>query len=590
MKHIIIISLLFGVFVSCNKFLDTAPLDKLNTRLVFSDKDLAENVVRGAYSHLRWEYSTTANTAYNWDAYASVMDPMEYIIGSMPFLTGNVLSTNGVFLTFWKVYYEGINRANDVINNIHLVPNMSEELKARRIAECKFLRAWYYYCLNCRWRGVPVYLENLAPEEYTKPRLTENQVWEQIIDDCSDCIECESLPEKYSSTDADYGRITKGAAYTLRGKVYMWQKEWKKAESDFRAVGDMGYNLYQGSYSDLFTETNERCDEMIFSVQLIDEKSYGNALSYYYGTSCSVGKGNDNFVLNTDFVDSYELASGKPFNWDDFIPGYSGMTPQQRSIYFCRNNMTEIEKETMSFYGADMTKYDAEGNEDRIRKVYAGRDPRLAATAILPYSTYDGGATGSSVTYTMRFPYRRSLSPDFDLQTRYETNMFYIIRKFVIKGTEYVSAEHTGIDMPIFRYADVLLCLAESLNEQGETDQARVFVDRVRSRAGVAPLEGNEFIDSSTKELMRERIIKEKKWELACETSSIYTDELRWGTWHRDRFLGGKEGVKSEAGRKQVWGENLRHYTYAGDFSYYWAIPQSEIERNRNLTQNEGWY
>ena len=113
--------------------------------------------------------------------------------------------------------------------------------RVRRVCVlCKFLRAWYYYCLNCRWRGVPVYLENLAPEEYTKPRLTENQVWEQIIDDCSDCIECESLPEKYSSTDADYGRITKGAAYTLRGKVYMWQKEWKKAVGTAHPLSERG--------------------------------------------------------------------------------------------------------------------------------------------------------------------------------------------------------------------------------------------------------------------------------------------------------------------------------------------------------------
>lgn len=105
---------------------------------------------------------------------------------------------------------------------------MSDALKRQRIAECKFLRAFHYYRLNCLWRGVPVYLENLAPGEYTRARSSEEQVWGVIIDDLNDCIACEELPGKYKSSDSDYGRVTKGAAYTLRGKVYLWLKKWRR--------------------------------------------------------------------------------------------------------------------------------------------------------------------------------------------------------------------------------------------------------------------------------------------------------------------------------------------------------------------------
>ncbi len=575
--------------VSCSGFLDKIPSDKLSSKLVYTDPVLAENAVRGVYHNLAWEFNSQDNVKYNWDAYAGVLDPVDYFTGAVPFLSGNVLSTNGVFTTFWKRYYEGINRANDVIENIGNVPGMSEQIKQRRLAECRFIRAYYYYRLNCRWRGVPVYLQNLAPDEYTRGRSEEEKVWETILEDLNYCIDNENLPGKYASNDSDYGRITKGAAYVLRGKVYMWLKQWELAEADFLKLGELGYDLYEGNYADLFTEANEKCREMIFSIQYIPQSGFGNALSYIYGNMETVSKGNDQFVLNTDFADSYECKDGKPFKWDDYLPGYSELSEKERCAYFFRDGMTEAEISTQKEYGANMSLYLNSGNEARLKNIYNKRDPRLAATVILPYSTYVGGSTGAALTYTSRFPYRKDTAPEYDLQTRYITKMHYWMRKFVAKGVEYSSSEYTGIDMPVFRYADVLLCLAEALNEQGRTDEAVKCVNRVRDRAGVAELDSNSWTAVEGQEDLRRRIINEKHWELAGESGTLYEDELRWGVWHERRFLGSEPGALSNAGLKQVWGENLSQYIYAGDFCYKWAIPQSERQRNGNLSQNEGW-
>jgi starch-binding outer membrane protein, SusD/RagB family len=51
--------------------------------------------------------------------------------------------------------------------------------------------------------------------------------------------------------------------------------------------------------------------------------------------------------------------------------------------------------------------------------------------------------------------------------------------------------QNNPIDIPILRYADELLCLAEVLNEQGTTQEAIEYVNMVRNRAGVAPLSSN---------------------------------------------------------------------------------------------------
>lgn len=576
------LSLSAMVFSGCEGFLDRSPYDEVSSETAFASEVLAEEAVVGVYSNITYDYTALDPARFNWDVFSSVMDPSNSLLSSKyNYLVGRVQPNNSMFLTYWKRFYEGVNRANDVINNIGNVPDMDESLKERRIAECKFLRAYHYYRLNCLWRGVPIYLENLAPSQYTKARSSEEEVWDQIIADCTDAIECENLPAKYDRGDADYGRITKGAAYTLRGKVYMWKHEWEKAEADFKAVGELGYTLYNGSYANLFKEANERCDEMIFSAQMVGQSGHGNLYSFLYGNYCTAGFGNGEMFMNTDFVDSYEEKDGRPFDWDNYIPGYSQMSVRSRSAYFLRNAMTETETSQMSTYGADLSVYNSTGNEERIKEAYANRDPRLAATVITPYSTYKGGASGAEATYTLRYPYRNWESPQLDIRGQQPTLMLYMIRKFVAVGRESVNIQYNPVDAPIFRYADVLLSLAEAVNEQGRWQEAMDYVNLVRNRAGVQALGTNEYTAVSGADQMRERIQNEKKWELACE-EQLYYEELRWGTWKDSKFAAGN-------GLKQVWGDPVYTYNWGGDEYLKWAVPSSECEMNTNLTQNEGW-
>ena len=200
------------------------------------------------------------------------------------------------------------------------------------------------------------------------------------------------LPDKYSSDDANYGHITKGAAYALRGKVYLWMKEWKKAADDFQAVKDCGYTLYKGageeSYKKLFKVENERCDEMIFSLQCLDHPDYTQKKNRGFGNRClppdpsGNGLGWNNYIINPQFAESYENRDGSKFNWDDIIPGYNDMGIDKRMVYFLRNNITETERKNAVAAGADMSKYDASGNEERIKKAYENRDPRMAMSVI----------------------------------------------------------------------------------------------------------------------------------------------------------------------------------------------------------------
>ena len=557
--------------------MDLSPYDSIASGNMWTTENLADMGVTGIYNVLRKE--NVAGDLYKFDSYGVSAD---YRDGNDALLRGNVTTGSGLFSGYWKAHYEGISRCNDAIANLSKAP-LSEEKLARLTAESKFMRAYFYYKLNMMFKGVPLYLEPSELDDLVKGRSTETEVWNQVIVDLTDAVNTNSLPDKYAAGDAAYGRATKGAAYALRGKVYMWMNEWAKAEADLRTVGEMGYGLFQGGYKQLFKETNEQCEEMIFSLQCIGESGYGNDFSFRYGTRSSFGSCWNTYLVSTDFVETYECADGKPFDWDDFIPGYDAMDVSERSVYFLRDGMTEAEKSKMTEDGADLSKYLDNGNEARIKMAYENRDPRLMVTVITPYAEYYGANGATSYTYTLRWPYRGYDTADpFDLKTDTNNRYYYLFRKFVAEGAaEIPNRSYSPIDIPIIRYADVALSLAECLNEQGKTDEAVEWVNKVRARAGIALLNSNAYTQVSGQDNMRIRIQNERRWEFAGEGVNFF-DEIRWKTWHQTKF-------KANAGLKQIWGTMQASYSWGGSHLYNWAIPRSEIQMNDNLKQNDGW-
>ena len=574
---------LFGtaaiLFTSCRgDLMDLDPYDSIGSGNMWTSENLADMGVTGIYNVLRSD--NVAGDLHKFDSYGVSAD---YRDGNYSLLRGNATTSDSQFSNYWTIHYEGVSRANDAIANLPNAP-LDESKRNRLIAESKFLRAYFYYKLNMMYKGVPLYLEPTELEGFTKGRDTEEAVWNQVIQDLTDAINTADLPDKYAAGSGDYGRVTKGAAYALRGKAYMWMENWATAEADFRRVGELGYSLFQGGYKELFKEANEQCDEMIFSLQCIDLSGYGNNFTFRYGSRVSYGSCWNTYLASTDFVDTYECADGKPFNWNDYIPGYNEMAPAARSVYFLRDGMTDEEKTTLAAAGADMSKYLDSGNEARILAAYTNRDPRLQMTIITPYSQYLGSINSTDYTYTLRWPYRQGsdTAEPFDLRTDTNNRFYYLFRKFVAEGSsEIPNREYSPLDIPIIRYADVVLSLAECLNEQGRTDEAITYVNMVRQRAGAALLNSNQYTQVTGQDNMRERIRNERRWEFAGEGVNFF-DEMRWRTWHESKMFDG-------AGLKQIWGEMQSSYSWGGDYLYNWAIPRTEIQMNTNLEQNDGW-
>ena len=125
MKKLYILFVAAAAMVSCKGFLDRAPFNQNSSESMFTSSVLAESVVTGVYSNLLYDFNTTDRSVLNWDSFSSVMDPSESINNlDYNYLFGTVLANNGMFTQYWKRFYEGVNRANDVIANIGSVPNI----------------------------------------------------------------------------------------------------------------------------------------------------------------------------------------------------------------------------------------------------------------------------------------------------------------------------------------------------------------------------------------------------------------------------------------------------------------------------------
>ena len=627
-KNIVIVALaLCSVFTSCLHILDTAPYHQVSEVTMWTTENLTEMGVLGVYANLRnWgPFGNVINTAYNQRGNGmgqwafEIFGPLGQAHSVADIIGGGFNPGSGNASNLWRRLFEGVHRANDALYHLPGAP-VSETRRAQLIAEVRFLRAFHYYRLNEMWRGVPWYDVPVTVPEANRPQETETFIWERIIEDLTAAINEPQLP----NIDLTSARVTRGAAYALRGKVHMQMGNWHLAINDFQRVGQMGHHLFQGEYRLLFTEAHERHPEMIFSVENIQgHPSRGSAAQFKLGTRSSQGSNWADHRITPFAVSRYENLDGTPFDWDDHFPTWSSKPPRAREVFFLRDTLradgTEFESAAVNATGgisvlvrnrltalSDLFPninfddyYLPHGNEERIRLIYANRDPRLHANVITPYSTFLGsttvGAPGDFL-YTMRWPRRGADGvlvdgvPVGDLWSDRNGSEFeYFQRKFVYEGFNgaLFNRERGGIDDPIIRYADVLLLWAEALVELNDLPGAMARVAQVRDRVGMPTLASN-FADQAT---ARNYVRDERRREMLGEGGAFF-DELRWGTLRETKFFVDAAG---QAGTRQIFGVPGGGGQFRWpdvldpNYRFVFPIPRVEIERNPNLRPTPGW-
>jgi len=189
-----------------------------------------------------------------------------------------VNSDNGAIEAFWKHYYEGIARANNVIYYVPSI-NMDPVLRDRIIGEAKFLRAYYYFHLTNIFGKVPLRVTPaLNVDDLSAPLSSVADIYAQMEKDLTDAST--TLSPTYGP--ADTGRATKGAALGLLAKVYLFQGKFVESLSAVTQVESMGYALTP-LYTYNFDLTHKNNLESIFEIQHLPNQIVfeGNYLNQY---------------------------------------------------------------------------------------------------------------------------------------------------------------------------------------------------------------------------------------------------------------------------------------------------------------------
>ncbi|PRY27831.1 putative outer membrane starch-binding protein [Spirosoma oryzae] len=504
---------------ACTDFLKESPEAFISEEQYYKTQADALNAVNAVYfllnsggSSVQTPYNTLFNTGMNMagddeDPGPGATNPD---VRSLAVLAHS--STNLRVYELWQQHYAAIKKANVALEKIPAI-SFDATLKARLLGEAKFLRALYYFNLVRLYGDVPLitdYQKYINASDYAVARTASTQVYAQIEKDLTEAATV--LPASYSSPDA--GRATAGAAKALLAKVYLTKAS------------------YPLNITSHYQDAVNKAEEVL--------------------SSADGGTGKYGYTLFTNYADV-------------FLPASKNGVEHIFSAQFKSNSLGQGNNENprailssipgLSGNYAHMVRYYTNGTDKfySIYKLYTSADKRRDVTFVRSFVSPSNG--------------RKYGLPITNSTVANDSTPFF--NKWWDPNSTAVTSE-SAANVPILRYADLLLLHAEAENEaNGPTEKAYKSLNRVRNRAGLPSL-----TLGLTKDQFREAVYLDRRLELVYEYQ-------RWFDLIRQK----------DASGKSTFVANLQKVgkTNAADKHRLYPIPQSELDNNRLLTQNPGY-
>lgn len=475
----------------------------------------------------------------------------------------------------WRAMYEGVVRANATLRLLAQVqaasPGTIPAADAAGIkGEALFLRAHYHFEAWRMWGNIPYYRE--TDDDFRKPNETKAQVATDLLKDLNDAIALlPTTPRK-----SQVGRATQWTAKAYKGRVQMYAGDFAGALTTLRDVRASGPYALETSYDKVWTgfKDLENGKETIFAYQ------------------ASVNDGQPN-GQNSNFGERLNFPhSGSPFGCCGFHQ------PSQNLVNFFRVDATT---------GLPLALTDANWNAGSANFTAASNtvpvDPRLDWTVGrdgVPFKDWGPHDQG-----WIRSPaYGGYYSPKKNVHEKSSGAQSTV---------GWTNTQLNSVNIHIFRYADLLLMLAEAEAEAGSPENARAIVNQIRARAAAkaqgpgtdratmavpindpsitwATYKVGQYILPWDQATARTAVRYERRLELAMEGQRFF-DLRRWGIADQvlNAYLNGVGGGAEKTRRAQLASAETfvqKHYLY--------PIPDLQIQLSTvngtsTLTQNPGW-
>ncbi|WP_184549445.1 RagB/SusD family nutrient uptake outer membrane protein [Mucilaginibacter sp. FT3.2] len=403
-NKIYILLVLIVIISSCSKQLNQQPVSNLATTNFFTNNNDFLQGVNGVYSQLKavpdqllWLGEMRSD---NINAISDGNRDWDGINNFSPNITTVAFVTNA-----WKTNFNGVFNANTVLKALTDKGSVIGDatLVTRYTAECRYLRAFYYFQLIRLFGKVPVISTPLTASEVNSvARGSIAEVYQLILDDLQ--YAATNLPASY--TAANLGRATSYAAKGLLGLVYLTRSgpnygmdgpglasnEYDKALTQFNDIIASNQYSFLSDYTSIFSYSNEDNKEVLFDVQYassINGAGFPSDLApVAYWTSLGIsntygnGYGASSFGITNNLKTSY-TASGTDKRYafnvattytSPFIKKYIDITKKGTSgtdwpINFILLRYTDIllMKAECILHGAPGSQADVDGIVNQVR-------------------------------------------------------------------------------------------------------------------------------------------------------------------------------------------------------------------------------
>jgi len=223
---IISILLPLGLLItSCNKLLEVTPKYIYTTEQIYANDQLADSVVLALYGKFaNMQTNLSLTTGFSSDEIKPGIN--SFNPGYTFMYSYNLNPFSGPTNDFWSECYTVIGITNTMIEGAGQSTGMSQTGKDEVLGQAKFMRALNYYFLVNLYGDVPLVLSSNYQEERLKPRTGVSTIYAQIIKDLEDASLL--LADDYRDQRV---RANKWAALALLSRVYLFTKDWSKAEA-----------------------------------------------------------------------------------------------------------------------------------------------------------------------------------------------------------------------------------------------------------------------------------------------------------------------------------------------------------------------
>ena len=502
---------------SCSDFLDEKSQTGLTEEQIYSDLSYIESNLTGIYNNMRdWTRSDER-------AWFLMTGTDEIQRGALQMKDGgenasldnydaNLNSLTNRVKDQWNARYPVVTAAAKIIRALDNKEIKPGSKEAELLGEACFIRGFMDLELASYWGEIPLIDLNKVGET-GYGRQSLTDTWKFVISDLEKAA-------KYAPLNNDAGRATSGAGYAMLGKAYMAApvetglRDFAEAAKCFEKVMAMGYSLVD--YSDLFDYRTPNTNESIFELQYNNNPNQ-NKIQFQIGSRVAQNWWSDGcYFAGYDHVVVTEYAYS---NVDEGGIWENGDLRRDEAIRY-----------DFSYYGETP-------NLDCVAWADLGDDHDELKPHIKKYEDF-----------------RTDRHSDTGLN-----NMW-----------------NSGKNIPILRYADVLLCYAECLNELNRTSEAVEVVNQVRNRAWGFQLPADKKWNTMGQEEFRTKILDERMRELLGENWRRF-DLIRTGKFVE--YV--KERNKWAKRSGTIDSHNMRY-----------PIPNEEITQNEDITpadQNAGY-